>query len=69
MLLNLGYVSISFGLGGIATGLLVKTGWIPPVIDTGFIDELLIAAIISVIALVMLRTTFNRKTSDDINQY
>ena len=69
MLLNLGYVSISFGLGAIATGLLVKTGWIPPVIDTGLIDELLIAAIISVIALVMLRTTFNRKTSDDINQY
>jgi len=69
MLLNLGYVSISFGLGAIATGLLIKAGWIPPVIDTGLIDELLIAAVISVIALVVLRLTFNRKSSDDINQY
>ena len=69
MVLNLGYVSISFGVGAITTGLLIKAGWIPPVIDTGMIDELLIASIISVISLMVLRFVFNRKASTDINEY
>ncbi len=69
MVLNLGYVSISFGLGSIATGLLIKGDLIPVVFDSGMIDELLIVGIISVIALVALRLVFNRQQDSDINQY
>ena len=69
MLLNLGYISISFGLGAIITGLLIKTGMIPTMLDAGLIDELLIVGITSVIALVLLRMLFNKKSDEDINQY
>lgn len=69
MLLNLGYISISFGLGAIVTGLLIKVGMIPTMLDAGLIDELLIVGITSVIALVLLRILFNKKSDADINQY
>ncbi|MEY3038258.1 MAG: hypothetical protein RL143_825 [Pseudomonadota bacterium] len=69
MLLNLGYISISFGLGAIVTGLLIKAGMIPTMLDAGLIDELLIVGITSVIALVLLRMLFNKKSDEDINQY
>jgi membrane protein implicated in regulation of membrane protease activity len=69
MVLNLAYISISFGIGAILTGLLIKLNLIPTLLDSGIIDELLIVGIISVIALVALRTLFNRKRDQDINQY
>ena len=69
MVLNLAYISISFGIGAILTGLLIKLNLIPTLLDSGIIDELLIVGIISVIALVDLRALFNKKSDQDINQY
>jgi len=69
MVLNLGYVSISFGIGAIATGLLIKGDLIPTVFDTGLVDELLIEGVVSVLALIALRVIFNRKGDPDINKY
>lgn len=69
MVANLAYVSISFGVGSILTGILIKAGALPSVIDQGIIDELLIAAIISTVSLLLLRKFFNKKSDPDINQY
>jgi membrane protein implicated in regulation of membrane protease activity len=69
MVLNLAYISISFGIGSILTGLLIKLNLIPTLLDSGVIDELLIVGIISVIALIALRALFNKKSDQDINQY
>ena len=69
MVLNLAYISISFGIGSILTGLLIKLNLIPTLLDSGLIDELLIVGIISVIALIALRLLFNKKSDQDINQY
>lgn len=69
MVLNLAYISISFGIGSILTGLLIKLNLIPTLLDSGVIDELLIVGIISVIALIALRLLFNKKSDQDINQY
>ena len=44
MLMNLGYVSISFGVGSLLTGLLIKVDSLPTTFDTGLIDELFVAA-------------------------
>ncbi|MGB0223529.1 MULTISPECIES: hypothetical protein [unclassified Marinobacterium] len=69
MVLNLAYISISFGIGSILTGLLIKLNLIPTLLDSGVIDELLIVGIISVITLIALRALFNKKSDQDINQY
>lgn len=69
MVLNFGYVSISFGIGAIITGGLIKGSLIRSILDTGFSDELLIFGILSVITLVLLRMIFNRKDDSDINLY
>ena len=69
MVLNLAYISISFGIGAIVTGLLIKLDLIPTLLDSGVIDELLVVGIISVIALIALRLLFNKKSDQDINQY
>jgi hypothetical protein len=42
---------------------------IPTMLDAGLIDELLIVGITSVIALILLRMLFNKKSDADINQY
>ena len=69
MVLNLAYISISFGIGAIISGLLIKLDLIPTLLDSGVIDELLVVGIISVIALIALRLLFNKKSDQDINQY
>ena len=69
MVLNLAYISISFGIGAIISGLLIKLDLIPTLLDSGVIDELLVVGIISVIALIALRSLFNKKSDQDINQY
>jgi membrane protein implicated in regulation of membrane protease activity len=66
---SLGYVSISFGLGSIATGLLVKLGTMPTMFASTWADELLVAAICSLLALLALRHFFRRTPSKDINEY
>jgi len=69
MVFNLAYISISFGIGAIISGLLIKLDLIPTLLDSGVIDELLVVGIISVIALIALRLLFNKKSDQDINQY
>jgi membrane protein implicated in regulation of membrane protease activity len=69
MLMNLGYVSISFGVGSLLTGLLIKIDSLPTTFDTGFIDELFVAAVLSVCALILIRKFFNRVPLNDINNY
>ena len=66
---NLGYISISFGIGSIATGLLAKLGGVPNLFNTNWADELLIAAVCSLIALLALRYVFRRAPAKDINDY
>lgn len=69
MLMNLGYVSISFGVGALLTGLLIKVDWLPAPFDAGLVDELLVAGVISVCALILIRKFFKVRSSDDINRY
>lgn len=69
MLMSVGYVSISFGLGAIVTGLLIKTGLLPTAFDTGLIDELLVAGVVSFCALLLIRIFFKKRLPDDINKY
>ncbi len=66
---SLGYVSISFGLGCIATGLFAKLGVVPSFFAANWADELLIAAVCSLTALLALRYFFRRLPSEDINDY
>jgi membrane protein implicated in regulation of membrane protease activity len=69
MLMNLGYVSISFGVGSLLTGLLIKIDSLPTTFDTGFIDELFVAAVLSVCALILIRKFFKSRSLNDINNY
>jgi membrane protein implicated in regulation of membrane protease activity len=69
MLMNLGYVSISFGLGSLLTGLLIKVDSLPTTFDTGLIDELFVAAVLSVCALILIRKFFKSRSLSDINNY
>lgn len=69
MVMSVGYVSISFGLGAIVTGLLIKTGLLPTAFDTGFLDELLVTAVISFGALLLMRLFFKKRSPEDINKY
>lgn len=70
MLLNLGYVSISLGIGSILTGVGIKFHLIPSVFDKSVIDEFLIASIASTLALVSIRIIFKKTTNTtDINEY
>ena len=69
MLVNLGYVSISFGVGSLLTGLLIKIDSLPTTFDTGFIDELFVAAVLSVCALILIRKFFKSRSLNDINDY
>jgi len=69
MLMNLGYVSISFGVGSLLTGLLIKIDSLPTTFDTGFIDELFVAAVLSVCALILIRKFFKSRSLNDINDY
>ena len=69
MLINLGYVSISFGVGSLLTGLLIKVDSLPTTFDTGFIDELFVAAVLSVCALILIRKFFKSRSLSDINNY
>lgn len=69
MVASMGYITLSFGLGSMATGVLVKLGVMPRWFDTSWADELLIAGVVSVIALVALRTFFKPAQTEDINQY
>ena len=69
MLMNLGYVSISFGVGSLLTGLLINIDSLPTTFDTGFIDELFVAAVLSVCALILIRKFFKSRSLNDINNY
>jgi membrane protein implicated in regulation of membrane protease activity len=69
MLVNLGYVSISFGVGSLLTGLLIKIDSLPTTFDTGFTDELFVAAVLSVCALILIRKFFKSRSLNDINDY
>ena len=69
MVLSVGYVSISFGLGAIVTGLLIKTDLLPKAFDTGLIDELLVTGVISFCSLLLMRLFFKKRSPDDINKY
>ena len=69
MLMNLGYVSISFGIGSLLTGLLIKLDSLPTTFDTGLIDELFVAAVLSVCALILIRKFFKSRSLSDINNY
>ena len=66
---SLGYISLSFGIGSIATGLLTKLGVVPNLFNANWADELLIAAICSLVALFALRYFFHRTPTEDINDY
>jgi membrane protein implicated in regulation of membrane protease activity len=69
MLMNLGYVSISFGVGSLLTGLLIKIDSLPTTFDTGFVDELFVAAVLSFCALILIRGFFKVRSLNDINNY
>ena len=69
MLGNFLYVSISFGLGSIATGLLIKARLIPSISERNLIDETLVMAITSVAALIAIRIIFKKRETGDINKY
>jgi len=69
MVMSVGYVSISFGLGAIATGILIKTDLLPKAFDTGLIDELLVAGVISFCVLLLIRLFFKKRSPGDINKY
>lgn len=69
MLLALGYVSISFGVGALVTGLLVKTDLLPTALRMGFIDEILVFGVTSSCALILIRKIFKKSVSKDINTY
>jgi len=69
MLGNFLYVSISFGLGSIATGLLIKGRLIPSIFERNLIDETLVMAVTSVAALIAMRIIFKKSQTNDINKY
>jgi membrane protein implicated in regulation of membrane protease activity len=69
MVMSLGYVSISFGLGALVTGLLIKTDLLPTAFDTGLIDELLVTGVVSFGVLLLIRLFFKKRSPDDINKY
>ncbi len=69
MVMNVGYVSISMGVGSIVTGLLIKANVLPAAFDMGLVDEILIAGITSCCVLILMRKFFKSRGTDDINTY
>lgn len=69
MVMNVGYVSISLGIGSMVTGILIKTNFLPTVFDASLVDELLIAGITSLCVLILMRKLFKARSKDDINTY
>jgi membrane protein implicated in regulation of membrane protease activity len=69
MLLVLSYISISFGVGALVTGLLVKTDLLPTALRMGFVDEILVFGVISSCALILIRKIFKKSVAKDINTY
>ena len=69
MIINVGYVSISFGVGSMVTGLLIKLNLLPSAFDESLVNELLIAGITSLFVLLLMRKFFKVNSPDDINTY
>lgn len=69
MVMNVGYVSISMGVGSIVTGLLIKANVLPAAFDMALVDEILIAGITSCCVLILMRKFFKSRGTDDINTY
>jgi membrane protein implicated in regulation of membrane protease activity len=69
MIINVGYVSISFGVGLMVTGLLIKLNLLPSAFDESLVNELLVAGITSLFVLVLMRKFFKANSPDDINTY
>ena len=69
MIINVGYVSISFGVGSMVTGLLIKLNLLPSAFDESLVNELLVAGITSLFVLVLMRKLFKVNSPDDINTY
>lgn len=66
---NLGYWSLSLGIGSLVTGVLSKIGLLPSVFGLGLVEELLVASAFSVMALLVARRIAKRQSDSDINKY
>ncbi|WP_343559631.1 NfeD family protein [Kiloniella sp. b19] len=69
MLLGAGYILISFGLGALFVGLLVKSDTIAGFFQHDLAYHLLAVSVLAVVFLVVMRLAFKAKSSEDINQY
>lgn len=67
--LNLAYVSISLGAGTLITGALIKLGLLPTSINISVIEQSLVAAVVSIICLLIIRKIFVKANTEDINHY
>ncbi|MFT6330651.1 MAG: hypothetical protein ACJAYN_002597 [Bermanella sp.] len=69
MIMNLAYVSISFGVGTMITGAIIRLGFLPISINTSVLEQSLFAAIVSTFCLLIIRRIFVKANTEDINKY
>lgn len=65
-----GYYFLSFGIGVFLSGVVAFAGLTPGFVDQEWLNIMLVAAISSFVALLILKTVFKSKpTEPDINKY
>ena len=68
-ILTSGYIFLAFGIGSLLTYALLAFGLTLTMTSNSFVDGILLNCLMSVIALIILKLLFNRKSHKDINEY